>query len=500
MKRIAFLVAYDLVCIGPRLFFSIAQQKGVDSFIVIFKGEKFYAPRWNPSSRKGNNYQTWFNGVLRGCLGDINPPTEREIQLLLDMLVKKQPDLICLSTRSFGYDLFRSVVPRVREALPGVPIVSGGWGPSQEIEKFLDISDFVAFGEGEQPMAEICDALNNGGDLRNVSNLFYKQDGKLVQNPIAPPMSIEEMNAAPPPSFDEQEKYLIDDNRVKTGDEIISGELYDCFSSRGCPMTCSYCMSSKYTDMYAKVGHKCSKFRTKDVDVVIDELREAKAAGAKFIRMKDEVFPFRPSWLNDFLEKYKREIDLPFFAYVRPEFHPVEMLKKMVDAGLAQSCVGIQSASERILREVYDRRLKPEVAITFAEFLKSHGVKYFYHFLTDNPFETEEDLKANLEFAWQLPYAPTMVYRVRAFPGSPLHDMIQSDRPRPLDGKLYDWYAILCCMATQGPRYRRMSKYIYRKGLFRNALPALQAMMLPTFLQEQAQKHWQKLKTPGASK
>ncbi len=51
-----------------------------------------------------------------------------------------------------------------------------------------------------------------------------------------------------------------------------------------------------------------------DLDKVFEELHQAKERGAEFIRFKDEVFPIYQPWIKEFLKRYPKEINLPFFC------------------------------------------------------------------------------------------------------------------------------------------------------------------------------------------
>ena len=72
-----------------------------------------------------------------------------------------ESDLVCFSTLSAGADKTRALAERVRAEL-GVPIVIGGTHASYYPESCLEFSDYVVFGEGDETILDLVDALGQG--------------------------------------------------------------------------------------------------------------------------------------------------------------------------------------------------------------------------------------------------------------------------------------------------------------------------------------------------
>lgn len=471
MKKVAIITFYDMICYGTRLISTVAKEQGIESHLILVKDEKSHVPIWKDKDQYAT-YQYFYNGLKRGCLYAIDPITETEKKLLLTLLREINPELICLSTRSFAYEICKEIFPRIKQILPNVPIISGGWGPTLEPDKFLEFSDFVFFGEGERSFKDICQTLKTEAtpteDIKKANNLIYYDNGNLIKNPVAKPLNSDEMDEMAFPDFDEDNKYLIANNKIRLGNDFYNEKIYDCFAGRGCPMSCSYCMSSKYGQLYRdNYQINCPKYRLRSVDRVIEELKRGKENGAKVIRIKDEVFPISKRWLEDFLPKYKQEIDLPFFGYIRPEYHPPDIVKKIINAGLYITILGIQSGSDEIRKNIYFRRLSKDKIVTFANLLKEYELDYLYHFIYRNPFEQEKHMEETLELIYQLPFAPICTYKLQRFPGSPIDVMIEKKNPQGADLKTNLWYAILYTLASKGPVYRRICKFIHKHRVLR---------------------------------
>jgi anaerobic magnesium-protoporphyrin IX monomethyl ester cyclase len=483
MKKIVFITFYDIECIGIRLLSSIAKRKGVQTDIVILKNEMQRKPVFKSDMK--DDYTSFYGGILRNGIMSAFPPSEHEMNLFLHKIIELKPDLICLSTRTFALKLCRKLIPVLRDLLPGIPIIGGGWGPTCEPEKFLEFCDYAVIVEGEKTMEDIVDNLINNRDFKNINNIVYKNnDNTLTQNPVYPPLSVPEMNNLLFVDKDLDNQFLINDNRMQSGQEFYNNDTYSCFIGRGCPLSCSYCMSGTYQTIYKEHGYKCPKFRIRDIEKVVEELAIAKQNGKLSIRFMDEVFPFNKEWLEKFFELYSQKVGLPFFAYLRLEFHDEETIKRLVKCGLTISTVGIQSGSDRLLKEVLNRKLSSETTLRFAKILKELDIQYVYHFLTNNPFEKEEDLIKSFELCCQLPYATSQVYRTAVFPSSELDRMIKEKSPQSLPKHIYDWYSMLYCMATENPTFRKISKFIFKFNILKRFPLLLQIFFLPKLIKE----------------
>jgi len=493
MKKVAIITFYDEICIGPRLLSVIAKNNGIAPHLIIFKGQKT-RPIFR-DSKDHATYQFYIDGIKYGSCYAAYPYTQNEISLLVDLVKKIDPSLICLSTRSFGLSVAREIVKNFKINNIGATIISGGWGPTLEPEKFLEFCDYVCFGEGEKPFEEICRQLNDGENCNfsDISNLIYYENGKIKKNTVIPPVNNEELNRLAFPDFDFENKYLIDKNSVKTSGEFYNNRMFNCFAGRGCPLSCTYCMSGRYRSLYSAYGYSIKKFRVRDLATVIEELVAGKQQGAKFIRMNDEVFPTDKAWIKQFLKLYKEKIDLPFFAYVRPEFHSPELIKEMASTGLSSTIVGIQAGSEYIRKSIFKRMFPTEKLVRFAETINRLGIDYSYHLINHNPFETEKDMEETLDLLYQIPYASLFIFKLVPLRGTPIYRLIEESNVVSLPSNTHKWYGHLYTMAVKGPVFRAACKVIHKYRLFNSSLFVFPVIFFPTFIKLHLKKLMRKI-------
>ena len=79
-----------------------------------------------------------------------------------------------------------------------------------------------------------------------------------------------------------------------------------------------------------------------------------------------------------------------------------EKLKMLKSAGLVEITMGLQSGSQRIRNEIYDRKDRNEMILKENILLSKHNVMTYYDLIIRNPWETEKDLNETLDLVNQL--------------------------------------------------------------------------------------------------
>jgi radical SAM superfamily enzyme YgiQ (UPF0313 family) len=156
-------------------------------------------------------------------------------------------------------------------------------------------------------------------------------------------------------------------------------------------------------------------------------IRELEWARQRFptvnrIRFWDDVFPaVNMAWLEEFSELYRERVRLPFWCYTYPSTSRTEILDLLFRAGLRYLGMGIQSGSERIRTEVFNRPSKTEEIIEAGRNFSQFDIHPEYDLICDNPFETEEDFRETLEVMLAMP-RPFSVFQhsLAFFPNYPM--------------------------------------------------------------------------------
>ena len=207
-------------------------------------------------------------------------------------------------------------------------------------------------------------------------------------------------------------------------------------TQRGCPFACSFCVESFYQQAFGKKG----SLRRMSVAKAIRELKYAKdVLGHRTVTFMDDVFTVNPSWLAEFCKVYKREIGLPFFCYTYPGVHSLDLLVQLRDAGCHAITIGVQSGSQRLLSNVFDRHTQREKVIKSIREIVTSGIPAAtFDMIPATRFDREEDMESTLELLLQIPKEvdATFYGEMTYFPNYPILAKFEEHNVRPDQGGL----------------------------------------------------------------
>jgi len=385
------LISLFSIDLGIRYISSFLRSHGFITYIIFF-GQLRITPEIT-----SNNY------ILTKPIRHKVYPDKNDVNLLINLLLGLKPDLIGISVSSSCFIIARVLTSKIKERL-NIPVIWGGIHPTLCPEECIPYTDMVCIGEGEYPMLEVVQKLENKQPLTGIKNLWIKhQDGSIEKNPLRE--LILNLDSLPYPDFvDYGNKYLIDKTKLIRVSPINASYLksaYSITSSRGCPFLCSYCCNSVLKSIYDNKG---DYVRRRSVENVINELEYIREnREITMIKFWDDVFTYDEDWIAKFVELYRKKIALPFTCYTHPEYTHKNIIKMLRDAGLVIIDIGIQSGSQEFCRDKFKRYQSNEKIIEFAYFLKELGVKPRYNLIMDNPLEDDEDFNNTFELMLKLP-------------------------------------------------------------------------------------------------
>ena len=372
-----------------------AEKKGT-VVLVAFYNVKALGVRYLETALRKAGYQVrtiffkQFNSISP------KPVTEKELRLLCDTIREVSPVFVGLSVMSSLYmDSINAVVDTLLKEKIG-PIACGGAYVSLFPDYFLDKGvPYICRLDGEVPMVALADALRTGGDCRSVPSLGYREDGRNVINPIGG--MAHDLDEYGEPTVSCPDAWLIDNDTAVPGDPQRTTMSYEMVCSRGCPFTCSYCSDVNLRRLNP-AGVKPVRFRS--VQSVIKELKEAvkTCKNIAFIHFYDEIFPNLPGWVDEFVAEYKKHINLPFSIWTHPKATDPETLRKLVDVGLIEVIMGIQSGSPHIRNDIFHRYETNEEILKAIRTIHESGVFWAtYDFILQHVFETVDDIRQSYE-------------------------------------------------------------------------------------------------------
>ncbi|MBN2329054.1 MAG: B12-binding domain-containing radical SAM protein [Candidatus Omnitrophica bacterium] len=393
MQRVTFIALYDEYCLGVRYMSSILQNEGHHVDIVVFKGVASILPSDVPPPERREE-----GGYYSMC----TYTSPKELQLLLDVLKKQDPHLVGLSFSSISFGLAQFLTPIIKKEL-GVPVIWGGVDTTVNIHENIQYCDMACLGEGEYPIRELVNRMDCGGDITNIPSIWVNQDGRIHQNPVG---KLEQnLDNYPFPDYEAANKTVIFDNQILPCIYPPDTHLrsnYMVMATRGCPFSCTYCCSGHYRQIY-KGDHF---LRRRSVDNVIKELDYRKRTWPwplERIEVYDDVLPLNHDWLQEFAPRYAGEIGLPFFGYTHPNVGDPKNLKVLKQAGIDYLIMGVQSGSQRVLNQFYNRRHTKKRTIQTARNILDADIKLVCDFIGYNPLINEADNIETLDLICDIP-------------------------------------------------------------------------------------------------
>lgn len=456
-KRIVFICFHDRVSLGLRILSAKLKQRGHEPFLIFVKDERALSilePKENAVQ-----YQILSNYQFIGCGQDVNPITAKEWSLLTSLTKDLDPQIIGISSRSDHKELAFSAVQFLKKIAPNTVFFAGGYGPTLEPNQYLQHFDCLCIGEADDTIVPFVEAT----DFRSAANIAFMKDDKVVYNEILPPCDLDKV---PYPDWSDTNKFMIEDEEIKSGKWFSHPEVYDVLASRGCISTCTYCMACQWSKILKPYGASFPKVRLRSVDSVIDELHVAKEKyGVKAVRFKDSIFGFDEEWLFRFLDRYDERIGLPFLCFLDVRYSSERTIERLRASGLSNTTVGIQSATYAVRRSVFNRNISDDDIITYAEHLLRNGIQVKYELINWNPFEDHLALEKGLHFLALLPKASRInVLELKIFPGSFLEDKYNQQNPTPLPRDEYTFMAILQVMILFSKATEEMAFSLLKKG------------------------------------
>jgi len=199
--------------------------------------------------------------------------------------------------------------------------------------------------------------------------------------------------------------------------------------SRGCLYNCHYCSNSQLRAIYKGKGRYARKM---SVGKFIEAAAECRRLfpKAKSIYFTDEDFFARPvEEVCEFAEIYPARVGLPFECMASPLQVTEEKMDLMVKAGMWRIDVGVESGSDRVKREVFNRPATNEAVLRAAKIINSYRqVVPYYFFIIGNPYEERADLLETIRFVGEMP-PPFFLraYSLVFIPGTKLFEAARRD-------------------------------------------------------------------------
>ena len=350
------------------------------------------------------------------CLVDGNLVLEAAAEIIARLSTPSEHPLLAVTVMP-GPQLTHavSVCRRVKKALPQVPIVWGGYFPTQHADTVLSSPyvDFVIRSQGERPLVQLVDALKRQTPLHAVSSLSWKAGTHVVHNAIGAMVPLDELPDLPYERVD-MPRYL---HANYLGRRTVA---YN--SSFGCPFACSFC---------AVVSMSSRRWLAQSPARMERTLRHLAAAyGVDAVQMHDMDFFISEARTAEFAERIA-DLNLRWWALGRVDVlmqYSESTWRSLARSGLKMIFSGAESGNDAAL-QVMNKGGKASTSLTLelAARMRRHGVVPEFSFVLGCPPDPMGDVAQTFAFIRRLK---------RINPATEI--ILYTYTPVPLDGPMYD--------------------------------------------------------------
>ena len=328
-----------------------------------------------------------------------------QMEQILQDIYKRKPDVIGFSCYIWNISYVKVILADIKKVLPDVKIWAGGPEVSYHGEAFLKEEpavDLVMMGEGEITFAHFLKALLEGEDLKQVPGLMVRNaDGTFTDTGFRQVM---DMSQIPFP-------YAFMDMK-ELEHRIIYYE-----SSRGCPFSCAYCLSS--ID---------KKLRFRSLDLVLPELEwflQAKVPQVKFV---DRTFNCKKSHamaIWQYIRDHDNGVTNFHFEIAADLLDKDELdLLSTMRPGLVQLEIGVQSTNEKTL-EAIRRKTDIEEIREITETINSwHNIHQHLDLIAGLPWEDLKRFKQSFNDVYEMEPEQLQLGFLKVLKGSYMEELI----------------------------------------------------------------------------
>ena len=312
-----------------------------------------------------------------------------------------------------------------RTAQPGIPIVWGGYFPTQHADTVLQspFVDFVVRSQGERPLLDLVAVLAHGGGFESVSGLSWKpgpQDpaygqnllGRIVHNQIGPMTALDELPDLPYDRVD-MAQYI---HPTYLGRRTVAHN-----SSFGCPFSCSFCA------VVAMTNRRWLPQSPARIERTLGDLVRRYQVDA--VQMHDMDFFINEDRVAEFAARIE-PLGLTWWALGRIDTlmqYSDATWRAMAQSGLKMVFSGAESSSAATLKLMNKGgKAAPELAVALARRMRDYGVVPEFSFVLGTPPDPIGDMVATFDYIRTIK---------RANPATEV--ILYTYTPVPMDGGLY---------------------------------------------------------------
>lgn len=393
------------------------------------------------------------------------------LDIVSDLYVDK-PDVIGFACYIWNYEMTKQLAALLRKVLPDTVIIFGGPEVSYDAAKVLEDCpqcDYVVLGEGEQVFHDLIDLIYHGAAMPTLIGLAHRLACASPTCAVIP-----DLDSLPFP-YEEEDMALL-------SDKIIYYE-----SSRGCPFSCQYCLSS---------ASKGVRYRSKQK--VLQDLDFFVSHQVRQVKFVDRTFNANKKYYLPILQ-YIKGLDTKtnFHFEIAVELLEDEVVDFLADMppGRIQFEIGVQSTHEATLAAIERHNCWTEIVRKVIQLRSYHNIHLHLDLIVGLPFESRKIFSKSFNDVYALQPHMLQIGFLKMLKGSGIravasqYDYVWMDQPpyEVLQNNVLPYSDI-----RQLKIIEDVFEQLYNKGRFRAALQRLVELSAGAFgFYEQFAAEWE---------
>ena len=291
---------------------------------------------------------------------------------ILKGIYEAKPDLLCFSCYIWNLSYVEEIIEDIKKILPKITIWAGGPEVSYDAPQFLKRHpevDGIMCAEGEKTLTELIryyeSEKSQGKSLDGINGIVYQENRTIHQTPLRDIMNMDDL-VFPYEDLKDFEHKII---------------YYE--SSRGCPFSCSYCLSS--ID---------KKLRFRSFSLVEKELEFFLAHKVPQVKFVDRTFNCKKSHaiaIWTYIKEHDNGITNFHFEVAADLLTEDEIaLIQTMRPVLIQLEIGVQSTNEKTLAEIHRKTDFEEITRKVKAVQKGENVHQHLDLIAGLPYENYE--------------------------------------------------------------------------------------------------------------
>jgi radical SAM superfamily enzyme YgiQ (UPF0313 family) len=302
------------------------------------------------------------------------------IEKFISETISTKCNIIGFSAYQNNIKFILKLAYEIKKRNPNVKIVIGGPSCSIEEERCMfekQFIDFIIIGEGEKTLLELIRKLNKKEKLNKLSIL----PGLMVY-PFKKELFIERK----PLDKKEMKFYRNDINIVKNYNDPPVAPI---FMSKGCICKCTFCNDRKLMGPY----------RIRPAEQVVEEIKYYIKNGINRLSFSDLLMNGNIVELEKFCDiVIKEEIRIHWTSnFLASENLTYKVLSKIKKAGCDNLIIGIESASNKVLKDM-KKPIKVENCKRILKDCKKLNIGTWVNLIVGYPTESQEDFRKTIKF------------------------------------------------------------------------------------------------------